>query len=92
MGQLGFIECIREKIERDDVTREGLHSLIMFGSWVRGDFVDGVSDLDFFAVLRGVSHEAVIPRLSTILEECTEHVMRTEVDLPWEYLENLRSA
>jgi len=60
---LGFIICIRERIERDDVTREGLHSLILFGSWVRGDFVDRVSDL--------------------------EHVRRTEVDLPWEYLENL---
>ncbi|MDH5200699.1 MAG: nucleotidyltransferase domain-containing protein [Candidatus Bathyarchaeota archaeon] len=89
MGQLGFIECIKERIERDDVTREGLHLLILFGSWVRGDFVDGVSDLDFFAVLRGGSHEKVIPRLSTILEECTEHVKCTEVDLPWEYLENL---
>ena len=89
MGQLGFIECIRERIERDDVTREGLHSLILFGSWVRGDFVEGVSDLDLFAVLRGGSHEAVISRLKTIIEACTEHVRRTEVDLPWEYLENL---
>lgn len=89
MGQLGFIICIRERIERDDVTREGLHSLILFGSWVRGDFVDRVSDLDLFAVLMRDSHEAVIPRLKTIIEECTEHVRRTEVDLPWEYLENL---
>jgi predicted nucleotidyltransferase len=89
MGRLDFIECIRERIERDDATKEGLHSLILFGSWVRGDFVDGVSDQDFFAVLRGGPHEKVIPRLSTILEECTEYVRRTEVDLAWEYLENL---
>lgn len=86
---MGFIECIRERIERDDVTREGLYSLILFGSWVRGDFIDGVSDLDFFAVLRDGSHEKVIPRLSAILEECTEHLRRTEVDLAWEYKENL---
>jgi predicted nucleotidyltransferase len=89
MSQLGFIDCIREGIERDDVTREELHSLILFGSWVRGDFVDGVSDLDFFTVLKEGSHEAIILRLKTIIEACSEHVRRTELDLPWEYLENL---
>lgn len=89
MGRLGFIDCIRDRVERDDAKKEGLHSLILFGSWVRGDFIDGVSDLDFFAVLRGSPHEKGISSLSTILEECTEHVRRTEVDLALEYLENL---
>lgn len=89
MGRLGFIECIKDRIEHNDAMKEVLHSLILFGSWVRSDFVSGVSDLDFFAVLKGEPHEKVIPWLSTILEECTEHVRCTEVDLPWEYLENL---
>ncbi len=55
----------------------------MFGSYVRGDFIDGVSDLDFFAVLKGDSHETIIPRLRTIIEECTEHIRYKLVDLPW---------
>jgi predicted nucleotidyltransferase len=88
MGQLGFIECIRERIERDDVTREGLYSLILFGSWVRGDFVDGISDLDFFAVLKE-GYERIIPKLTAMLEECTSDIKRASVDLAWEYLENL---
>lgn len=85
---MGFLECIREKIELDPVIKDGLYSLILFGSYVRGDFFDGVSDLDFFAVLKD-GHEEVISRLKPILDECTSHVNRALLDLPWEYLGNL---
>ena len=86
---MDFIECIREGIEGVDELRAELHSLILFGSYVRGDFIDGVSDLDFFAVLRGGSADTIVPRLRAIIEECTEHVRCKLVDLPWERLENL---
>jgi predicted nucleotidyltransferase len=43
-----------------------LFSVVMFGSYVRGDFVDGVSDLDFFAVIR--RNEGCIPKLKIVLE------------------------
>lgn len=85
---MDFLKCIRKKIEQDIELKENLYSLIMFGSYVRGDFVDGVSDLDFFAVLRE-GREEIIPRLKVVLEECTSGVKRLLVDLPWEYLENL---
>lgn len=88
LGYMDFIECIKDEIDREREIGEGLHSLILFGSYVRGDFVEGVSDLDFFAVLeRG--HEGVIPRLKPILEDCTRGVNRITVDIPWEYVDNL---
>lgn len=86
---MDFIECIQYGIERIDELSEGLHSLILFGSYVRGDFIDGVSDLDFFAVLKRDSQDTIIPRLRAIIEECTEHIKCQLVDIPWEHLENL---
>ncbi len=63
--------------------------MILFGSYVRGDFVDGVSDLDFFAVLRGGSHDTIVPGLRAVIEGCTQRIRCKLVDLPWERLENL---
>ena len=85
---MDFLKCIRRRIEQDIELKEELYSVIMFGSYVRGDFVDGVSDLDFFAVVKR-RHEEIIPKLKIILEECTSDVKRLEVDLPWGYLKNL---
>ncbi len=84
---MDFIECIRDGIEGVDELREELYSLILFGSYVRGDFVEGVSDLDFFAVVNK-SHEN-IERLRSLLDECTKNIRRREVDLAWSYLEEL---
>lgn len=86
---MGFIECIQDGIERIEELSEVLYSLILFGSYVRGDFIDGVSDLDFFAVLKGESYETIIPGLRAVVEECAEHIRCREVDLAWERLENL---
>ena len=85
---MGFLECIRAGIEGVDELREVLYSLILFGSYVRGDFVEGVSDLDFFAVVNE-SHERSIERLRSLLDECTKNIKRREVDLAWSYLEEL---
>lgn len=85
---MDFIECIRDGIERVDELGEGLYSLILFGSYVRGDFVDGVSDLDFFAVINE-RHVRSIERLRSLLDECTKNIRRREVDLAWSYLEEL---
>ncbi|ANF22176.1 nucleotidyltransferase domain-containing protein [Thermococcus piezophilus] len=43
----GLIECLRQKLGRVP----GLHSLILFGSLVGGDFIPGTSDVDFFSIL-----------------------------------------
>jgi len=85
---MDFINCIKSGIKGIDELREELHSLILFGSYVRGDFVDGVSDLDFFAVINE-SNERCIARLTLLLEVCTKNVKRREVDLAWSYLEEL---
>jgi len=87
-ASMNFIKCIKEGINQDPELKELLYSLILFGSFVRGDFLEGVSDLDFFAVIVKRS-ESTIPKLKRILEECTQEVKATEVDLAWEYLKNL---
>ncbi len=78
-----FLECIKKQIIQDN----RLYSLILYGSFVRGDFIENVSDLDFFAVI--IKDESVIPKLRQVLEDCTKEINAVEVDLAWEYLENL---
>jgi len=80
---MGFLECIRARIEGVDELRERIYSLVLFGSYARGDFIEGVSDLDFFAVIREGSHDTIIPIVRTIIEECTENVGCILVDMPW---------
>jgi predicted nucleotidyltransferase len=88
MAEPDPLECIKLKIREDEALRCDLHSLILFGSYVRGDFVDGVSDIDFLAVFRAVSEDQ-LKRLQKILEDCTSGIQRKLVDAPWELLENL---
>ncbi|NJE12004.1 nucleotidyltransferase domain-containing protein [Thermococcus sp. LS2] len=82
-----FLECIKKQIIQDTRLKNELYSLILYGSFVRGDFIENVSDLDFFAVI--LKDESVIPKLKQILEYCTKEINAVEVDLAWEYLENI---
>ncbi|NJD98354.1 nucleotidyltransferase domain-containing protein [Thermococcus sp. LS1] len=83
----GLIECVRQKLGRVP----SLHSLILFGSLVRGDFIPGTSDVDFFAVLEdGADPESIIEKIKPTLEECSAFLNPVEVDLAWEWLPNLR--
>jgi predicted nucleotidyltransferase len=82
-----LIECIQRKTGRVP----GLHSLILYGSLVRGDFVPGTSDVDFFVVLEEEADpDTVISRLSPVLEECSAPFNPVEVDIAWEWLSNLK--
>ena len=68
----------------------GLHSLILYGSLLRGDFVPGTSDVDFFAVLEdGTDPEGIIEKIKPALEECSAFLNPVEVDVAWEWLSNL---
>ncbi|ASJ14881.1 nucleotidyltransferase domain-containing protein [Thermococcus radiotolerans] len=79
-------DCIREKLGRVS----GLHSLILYGSLVRGDFVPGTSDVDFFVVLEdGTDPESVLLEIKPVLEECSSSLNPVEVDVAWEWLSNL---
>ncbi|ASA78251.1 nucleotidyltransferase domain-containing protein [Thermococcus sp. 5-4] len=79
-------DCIREKLGRIP----GLHSLILYGSLVRGDFVPGTSDVDFFAVLEdGTDPESILREIKPVLEECSSSLNPVEVDVAWEWLSNL---
>ena len=77
---------LREKLEDIHELERELYSLILYGSIVRGDFIPKVSDIDFFAVVRS---EAVIPILKEILEDVCRDLEALEVDLAWEYLDNI---
>ncbi|ACS32872.1 nucleotidyltransferase domain-containing protein [Thermococcus gammatolerans] len=80
-------ECIRKRIGR--VT--GLHSLILYGSLVRGDFLPRTSDVDFFAVLEDETDpELVLEKITPVLKECSSYLNPVEVDIAWEWLSNLR--
>ena len=85
---MDFIECIRDRINEDGDLVLGIHSLILYNSYVRGDFVEGVSDLDFFAVLTG-NPEEIMPRLTPIVEECTSGIDKVLLDLPWSRLSEI---
>ncbi len=79
-------DCIREKLGRVP----GLHSLILYGSLVRGDFVPGTSDVDFFAVLEdGTDPESVLRKIKPVLEGCSSSLNPVEIDVAWEWLSNL---
>jgi len=82
-----FLECIKKRISQDTRLKNELYSLILYGSFVRGDFPENVSDLGFFAVI--VKDESVIPKLKQILEDCTKEINAVEVDLAWKHLENI---
>lgn len=78
--------CIVDRIEADPELDEGVHSVVRYGSFERGDFVAGLSDLDYFAV---VDDDDVAHRLLSVLEDCAAPVDVREVDLAWEYPENV---
>ncbi|USH00998.1 nucleotidyltransferase domain-containing protein [Thermococcus argininiproducens] len=81
------LNCIRSRIEKDKRLKGEIYSLIIYGSFVRGDFVKEVSDVDFFVVIR--DNEDILTDLRSILEECIKSLNPVEVDLAWEFLGNL---
>ncbi|WP_456366599.1 nucleotidyltransferase domain-containing protein [Thermococcus sp.] len=84
---IALINCIRQKLGRVPT----LYSLILYGSLVRGDFVPGTSDVDFFIVLEdGAEPEEVLSKVRPPLEECSKDLEPAEVDIAWEWLSNLR--
>ncbi len=84
---IALVDCIRKNLGRVP----GLYSLILYGSLVRGDYIPGTSDVDFFAVLEdGIEPEEVLSKLQPVLEECTRSIQSVEVDMAWEWLSNLR--
>lgn len=80
-------ECISQHIKQNNELNEELYSLIIFGSYVRGDFIEGVSDIDFYAVLN--SEPGVILALRQILEKCSDNMNIREVDVAWSFLSEL---
>jgi len=86
---LSFFNCIKNRIGKNETLTKRLYSLILFGSYVRGDFIEGVSDLDFFAVFSDPAEES-IPKLVEILKECTQGINYKLIDLPCVNIIDLR--
>jgi predicted nucleotidyltransferase len=86
---LGFTAGIRDAVEGNGPLRDVLYSLVLFGSYVRGDYVPGLSDIDFLAVLRRPAEEQV-KELKAILEEATRSLHPKLVDLPWALVDEVR--
>lgn len=88
---MGSIEeadvCTVRRIESEPSLAEQIHSLIRFGSFERGDFIPGQSDLDYFVVFE--DDESIYKNVESLLGDCTEATLYREIDLAWEYHENL---
>jgi predicted nucleotidyltransferase len=81
--------CIRRAVEGDESLSAQLFSLVLFGSYVRGDFRPGISDLDLLAVLRTEDNH-VAGRLLRRIERCVEGLDILGVDMPWVTVEQFR--
>lgn len=46
-------ECIARRTAADARLVDAVYALVRYGSYERGDFVPGVSDIDYFAVFEG---------------------------------------
>ena len=86
MTSVSFKRCIRNKICADPELSK-VHSLVLFGSYVRGDFVPELSDLDLLVIFR--SEPPDLNCLQEIVEGCVEGVGHKLLDLSWEKLEYL---
>lgn len=84
---MDFTDCIRNKIREDDELIEDIYSLVQFGSSVRGDYIEGVSDFDFFALIRE-NPDVSIPKLRNILVNCT-HEVREKICITWAFLNHI---
>lgn len=80
-------ECILGRLRSADRLRAELHALVRYGSFERGDFVPGLSDLDYFAVVE--TDESVVDPLEAILATCAAPLDHRGIDVAWEYRENV---
>jgi len=85
----GLREAVRGAVEARGPLRDVLYSPMLFGSLVRGDYVPGLSDVDFLAVLRRPAEEE-LRTLRAALEEATRSLHPKLVDLPWALVDDLR--
>ena len=85
---MAYFDCIINRVKAIDDLSENLYSLSLFGSYVRGDYIEGVSDLDFYAVFKEYTEESVND-ITLIAEECTQGLKRRHVDVCWSLLEEL---
>jgi predicted nucleotidyltransferase len=86
---LSFFDCIKDRIGNNETLVKSLYSLILFGSYVRGDFIEGVSDIDFFAVFNDFTEKS-IPKLIEIIEGCTSSIKYKLIDIPCANIIDLR--
>ncbi len=86
---MSFFDCIKNRIGKNKTLVKRLYSLIIFGSYVRGDFIEGISDLDFFAVFNDCTEES-IPKLIEILKKCTQGIKAKLIDLPCANINDIR--
>lgn len=82
-------ESIHEGITADAEIRQSLDALIRYGSYERGDFRPGHSDLDFFGVFNTEPPSKIVDQLEEVLRESTSEIDHRGIDLAWERATNL---
>jgi len=83
-----FENRIKEKLQKSKDITQNVISLILFGSYIRGDYIPGLSDLDFLVIIKDFDEEIYL-KVKNILMEETRDLNPKLIDLPYELLENL---
>ncbi len=79
MNEHRFLECIVNSIENSRNTND-VYSVVLFGSYVRGDYVKELSDLDILTVIKD---RDIVPSLKEIIEKCKEKSNFRNIDWAW---------
>ena len=84
MNESKFIGCIVKSIENT----KDVYSVVLFGSYVRGDYVEGLSDLDILTVIRDIN---IVSSLKEIIEKCKEKSNFKNIDWAWCTVDEIRN-
>lgn len=71
---------VQERIQESEGLRNKLASLVIFGSYIRGDYIPGQSDMDFFAVFKEYEDKTLEELQNSLVKE-TEELNPKRIDL-----------
>lgn len=89
-----YVHSVTAAIRGNSAMSDALHSVTIFGSFVRGDFVPGRSDMDVFAVFCCTFDEAghLAVQLADVLDDRQSQIGVSVklVDLAWSLIDHLK--
>jgi len=85
------LDCIAKRLKK---IPDNVVSVTVYGSLIRGDFIDGRSDVDFFIVFKRVDEKlvkGVVEEVKKLLLGCMRECgLKGELDLAWLFEDELK--